>query len=344
MATVKLSEEEGLERNLAICGVQATCVDFIEAPQMFRFNFIVKRPYTTAQIKRAVEKLHNCFKEYEYDDNKYGGFSIIRKFDNPTTVKCADCSDSIKEAIAADSNGKQKSYISFGKSVYGGYVVSNMEECAHILVAGGTGGGKSCLMNSLIMQLLCYSNADVILLDPKGGAEFGLYEKDVHGRVMRVARTAQDSIAWIKTAIQIMEQRYAEMNRRGIKKYDDNRIVVVIDEINKLMLNCKSEFEPLVTEIAERGRAAGVHLIIATQNPCVQVITGNIKYNLLTKVCLKTDNARHSMNIIDNGRGANLNGKGDALVSIYGGELQRVQCPIVYDHEIERIITHRKSN
>lgn len=339
-ATVTMEMEgKDLERILGQLGVGTTYIDGVEAPQEFRFNFSGGW-YTKTAVKCAMDFL-NCRYGYKYEINAAGGFTVTRQKINRQFISCGDTADSIKEAVAKDENGKQKCYLCFGKGT-DSYITTNFEECAHLLIAGTTGSGKSCLLNSLIMQSLLYSNAQLILIDPKNGAEFGLYEQDVHNRIDHVAKDAQDAVKWLKRAVDIMEQRYYEMSCKGLKKYDGARLIIVIDELADLMMMSKSEVEEYIIRIAQKGRAAGIHLIVATQDPRASIVTGLIKYNLPTKVCLKTANARHSMNVIDCGKGAELLDKGDGLVKLPSSPyLERVQAPYVTDKEILRLITKR---
>lgn len=340
MATVTMETEgKDIERVLGQLGVQTAYANGVETPQEFRFNFSGGW-YTKTAVKRAMDFLY-CRYGYKYELNATGGFTVTRTKEHRQFISCGATANSIKEAVAKDDNGKQKCYLCFGKGA-DGYITTNFDEAVHILIAGSAGSGKSCLLNSLIMQSLCFSNAQLILIDPKNGAEFGLYEQDVHGRIERVAKDAQDAVKWLKTAVNIMEWRYSEMSRKGLKKYDGNRVIVVIDELADLMMMSKAEVEEYIIRIAQKGRAAGVHLIVATQDPRASVVTGLIKYNLPTKVCLKTANARHSMNVIDCGKGAELLDKGDGLVKLPSSpDLIRVQAPYITDEEILNCITKR---
>lgn len=339
MATVTMeSIGKQLESALAELGIEAPFIDAKETPQEFIFNF-GGGCYTDWQLRRAMQIINNMY-GYKYDKKPAGGFIISHTKTHRQFVTCGDTVDSIKQAIAADPNGNQKCYICFGKGS-DGFIVQNMENLAHILIAGTTGSGKSCLLNSLIIQIIGFSNAHLILIDPKNGAEFGIYEQDTSNAVAHVAKDTYDAVKWLKNAVNIMEQRYTEMSGKGLKKHDGSRLIVVIDELADLMMTSKAEVEEYIIRIAQKGRAAGVHLIVATQDPRASVVTGLIKYNLPTKVCLATANARHSMNVIDNGQAAHLLGKGDALVKLPSSvELIRTQCASITDAEIISCITH----
>lgn len=343
MATVTMETEgKGLERNLAICGIQAEYIGGSEAPQMFRFQFAMRKPAKTTAIKNAVQLLRNYFGDYQYDETPTGkGFSIIRPFDKPETVYFSNSANRADEAMNADIDGLQKAYICFGKDVHGEYIINNLYNCKSMLVAGTAGSGKSVFLNSIIAQLMLNSNAELVLIDPKKGAEFGIYERDIHNRIVKVAKSAEEAISAIEWAYNVMDRRYSEMGANCLDYYKGNRLVVVIDELATLMLNYKDKIEKKLCDIAALGRAAGVHLIIATQNPCAQIVTSNIKYNMQTIVCLKTMNARHSMNVIDVGRGASLLGRGDAYIKFEDDSaLIRVQTPFISKTDILQLCTH----
>ena len=341
MAVTMETEGKGLERNLAICGIQARYIGGTEAPQMFRFEFEMIQPAKITAIKNAVELLRNYFGDYQYDDTPSGkGFAIIRPFDKPTPVYLGNAAQEIKKARDADPNGEQKAYICLGKDIYSNYIIKNMDKCKSILIAGTSGSGKSVLLNSLIMQLLCFSNANLILIDPKDGAEFGIYEKDIHNRIGGIAKNTAEAVKQLKWALDIMQSRFAKMGNDYQKTYDGERLVVVIDELAELMAENKNEVTPIIERIAAKGRAAGVHLIIATQVPYISVLGGKVKYNMQTKVCLKTANMQHSKNIIDVDKGADLLGYGDAYLKFEDNpNLIRAQTPYVSDEEIINCIT-----
>lgn len=343
MATVTM-EFFGSQLQKALCdlGVPTRLLNCEETPCEYRFEFS-RGAYTTTKLRKAIDYLNNR-DGLNYEKHTNGGFTVIKQKDERDFVTFDDTAFAIGDKVKSIPNGKQKCYLCFGKGA-NGYLMANIEDCAHLLIGGATRSGKSCLLNSLIMQLLCCSNADLILIDPKEGVEFGIYSNDVHHRIRAIAENANSAIYWLKQAENIMQSRWSEMKSRGLLKYEGNRVIIIIDEFADLILERKDEIEPLIKRISAKGAAAGVHLILATQDPRVQVVTGVVKSNLPTKICLTTSNARHSMNIIDVGLGATLRGKGDALVQLNTTDgLKRVQCPHIERSEVMRIITHRKSN
>lgn len=319
-------------------GIKVEIIDFYEAPQAHYYNFKIMALTSISAFNRLIKELELVC-GYKCEKGQDGDFTLYHKKDKRQFISCGDTVESIKKAVSADIDGKNKVYISFGKGNKD-YIVTNFEEAVHILVAGSAGSGKSCLLNSLICQIMCFSSASLVLIDPKQGAEFGLYEQDIHGRIENVCKDTSSALKWLNICINEMERRYKEMERRGLKKWDKRRIIIVIDELADLMMTSKAEVEEYIVRIAQKGRAAGIHLIVATQDPRASVVTGLIKYNLPTKVCLTTANARHSMNVIDCGKGAELMSKGDGLCKLpYSVELQRVQTPFVTDNELHRLLT-----
>ena len=336
-----------LTNYFARAGIRVELLRCYFSPQAGNFEYKILASPSLSVFNRTIEELR-VYAGYKYEQLEEGGtFRLSRNCDRQF-ISCGDCTHAIKEAIAEDKDGekeaRRKGYIAFGKGNFD-YIVTNMDEAAHLLIAGTTGSGKSCLLNSLIMELLCFSTASFILIDPKQGAEFGLYEQDIHKRINKVAKNNSEALEWLSIAVDEMERRYNEMQTKGLKKYDGNRIVVVIDELADLMMTSKKEVEPLIVRIAQKGRAAGIHLIVATQDPRASVVTGLIKYNLPTKVCLTTANERHSMNIIDVGKGAELLGKGDSYIKLPNSTvLQRCQCASISDREILNCITGKYDN
>jgi hypothetical protein len=341
IVTVTTVEEEGayLEDTLNKLGIKTTFLKAISAPQEYIYKFD-GGVYTDSALKKAMNILNNL-SGYTYEKLKQGGFVVKRVKDKRQFISVGNCQKSVENAIAndKDGNGKQKCYFCFGMGQQD-YIVTNLQECSHILIAGSTGSGKSCLLNALIIQILAYSNADMILIDPKQGAEFGIYEKDIHSRIKAVAKDTTTAIEWLERMVNEMESRYSEMAYACDKVYNGSRLVIVIDELADLMMTSGKQVENYIQRLAQKGRAAGIHLIVATQDPRVSVITGVIKSNLPTKVCLKTANIVHSRNVIDVGIGAELLGKGDAYISLpTSTELIRSQTPFITDENLLRLLT-----
>lgn len=337
MKTISLEEmSDNLIELFAGRGISITPIRCYNSPTMNNWEFKINSYPSFSAFNKLIQDL-NVICNYQYEKLKYG-FLLSRERTERQFIGCGDCVDSIKEAVRNDPDGEQKAYICFGMGEK--YITTNFEECVHVLIAGTTGSGKSVLLNSLIMQVLCFSSANLVLIDPKSGAEFGVYEQDKHNRIEKVCKDTKTALEWLEICVNEMERRYSEMQRKGLKKYDGNRLVIVIDELADLMMTSKKQVEECIVRIAQKGRAAGVHLIVATQDPRASVVTGLIKYNLPTKVCLKTANIQHSMNVIDCGKGAELFDKGDSYIKLPSStDLYRCQCASITDEEIINIIT-----
>ena len=340
MGTITQAEmSEQLKNIFCERGIKVDIIDFYEAPQSHYYHFKIKALPSIKAFNSIIEMME-LVNGYKYEKGQDGDFTLYHKKDKRQFISCGDASDSIKKAVSADIDGENKVYISFGKGNKD-FIVTNFDLCAHILIAGTTGSGKSCLLNSLICQILCFSSASLVLIDPKQGAEFGLYEQDIHKRIENVCKDTSSALKWLNICVNEMERRYKEMEKRGLKKWDKRRIIIVIDELADLMMTSKKEVENYIVRIAQKGRAAGIHLIVATQDPRASIVTGLIKYNLPTKVCLKTANIQHSMNVIDCGKGAELLDKGDSYIKLPSStELYRCQTCFVSDGEIIRLITN----
>lgn len=226
-------------------------------------------------------------------------------------------------------------------------LVLSIGDMPHMLIAGATGSGKSVLLNSMIISLLYSCTPSTLMLamiDPKK-VELSKYEGLPH-LCYPIAKDHTAAVQLLKSVCMEMDNRYSRMaaaGRKNAKEMDLQSIVVVIDELADLMLTSKYECEQSIVRIAQLGRAAGIHLIVATQRPTANVITGLIKSNIPCKVALQTASIRDSITILDH-KGANeLTGKGDALLKLPDRvEEIRFQSAFVSDAEIERVVEYWK--
>ena len=190
-----------LEENTAICvkdfalfGIKIEPIRQYYSSQEANYEFEIISLPSVAAFNRAVETMKlMCGASCEMIGA--GQFRLSAPC-NRQYIGVGNCEPSLTKAVSADENGEQKGYICFGKGTFD-YIVTSMEKAAHILVAGTTGSGKSCLLNSLIMELLGFSNAQLILIDPKQGVEFGIYEQDVHRRICSVAKNVSEAVKWL---------------------------------------------------------------------------------------------------------------------------------------------------
>ena len=277
----------------------------------------------------------------------------------------------IREIIDSDEfrNAKGALPAGFGRDIAGQITIGDVAAMPHMLIAGTTGSGKSVCVNSIIISLLYrFSPRDLrmIMVDPKM-VEMTIYNGIPHLLIPTVtdARKASGALGW---AVNEMEKRYlllAEHNVRDIKgfnrlveKSSENGeaeqmaeslehmpyIVIVIDELADLMMVASKEVEDSIIRIAQKGRAAGIHLIVATQRPSADVVTGLIRSNVPSRIALTVSSQIDSRIIIDQGGAEKLLGHGDMLYSPIGKKPLRVQGCYVSDEEVEEVVGFIKSN
>ena len=269
-----------------------------------------------------------------------------------STVYLRDIIDSPKFRAA-------KSVTSFavGKDIGGEPVVGNISKLPHLLIAGTTGSGKSVCMNSLIISLLYKADPDevkLIMIDPKM-VELGVYNGIPHLYIPVVTdpKKAAGALQWAVTEMLKRYRLFSEVGVRNLSAYNtyllENgqskmpNIVVVIDELADLMLVASKEVEESICRVAQMGRAAGVHLIIATQRPSADVITGLMKANIPSRIAFAVSSALESRIILDNSGAEKLIGMGDMLYAPIGcGKPQRIQGAFVSDEERDQIVSFIK--
>lgn len=263
----------------------------------------------------------------------------------------------IRSLLSAPEWGEGKSTLNFavGKDIVGNPVMGNLESMPHLLIAGQTGSGKSVMINTLLTSLL-YRNSPsdmkLILVDPKQ-VEMTLY-KDIPHLLAPVITEPEKCISALKWAIAEMERRlkaFAEVGKRNIGEYNSLKkeegmpyIVIVIDELADLMMMAARDVEALVVRLAAKARAAGIHLVIATQRPSVDVITGLIKANVPARIAFTTVSQVDSRTIIDQVGAEKLLGAGDLLFSIPEyPKPRRVQGAFISNSETTKVCEFLRS-
>ena len=237
--------------------------------------------------------------------------------------------------------------IALGKSISGTPIVGDLTSMPHLLIAGTTGSGKSVCINTIILSLLYRHTPEkckFILIDPKM-LELSTYEGIPHllCPVITEAKKAASVLGWV---VKEMESRYRLMTKEGVRNIDSYNIkhklpmpyiVVVVDEMSDLMLVAGKEIEHYIQKLSQMARAAGIHIIMATQRPSVDVITGTIKANFPTRISFQVTSKIDSRTILGEQGAEQLLGKGDMLYMSSANRILRIHAPFVSDDEIEKI-------
>lgn len=253
-------------------------------------------------------------------------------------------------------SAKSKLAIALGKDIRGNPLVDDLKGMPHLLIAGTTGSGKTVCLHSLISSMLFNAyphEVKFLLVDPKM-VELAPFSQIPHlyAPIVTMAKEAPAALQWI---VEEMETRYgklAEMGVRHIEKFNEKMeegknysekmpyIVVVIDELADLMAVASRKVEEMIMRLAQLSRAAGIHLVLATQRPSVDVVTGVIKANFPYRISFQVSSRVDSRTVLDSMGADKLLGKGDMLYLPAGGKPVRVQGPLVSEEEIERIVKY----
>ena len=237
--------------------------------------------------------------------------------------------------------------ISLGKSISGVPIVGDLSTMPHLLIAGTTGSGKSVCINTIILSLIFKHNPDrckFILIDPKM-LELSTYEGIPHllCPVITEPKKATSVLGWV---VKEMENRYKLMTKEGVRNIDGYNskhklpmpyIVVIVDEMSDLMHVAGKEIESYIQKLSQMARASGIHIIMATQRPSVDVITGTIKANFPTRISFQVSSKIDSRTILGEQGAEQLLGKGDMLYMSSANRIVRIHAPFVSDQEIDKV-------
>ena len=353
-----LSSANKLQETLSSFGVEAKVIQVTKGPSVTRFEL---QPNAGVKVSKIVNLA---------DDIALNLASSGVRIEAPIPGKAAvgievpnkDLSAVyLREVIESNEFSATNKNLSFslGKDIGGNCVVSDLTKMPHLLVAGATGSGKSVCINSLIISLLYkYSPEEVklLLIDPKV-VELNIYNGIPH-LLIPVVTDPKKSAGALNWAVNEMTRRYklfAENNVRSIEGYNElvNKgiaetrlpwIVIIIDELADLMTVCANDVEEYIGRLAQMARAAGMHLVIATQRPSVDVITGVIKANIPSRISFAVSSQIDSRTILDSAGAEKLLGKGDMLFYPVGeAKPVRIQGAFVSEEEVERVVDFIKS-
>ncbi len=365
-----------LETNLKDFGIEVEVVSVKPGPVVTLFEINPAKGIKASQIINLSKDLARTMSvtSLRVVDNIPGTSSIGIEIPNETRETV-----SLKEIIISKEYEKSKSplTIALGKDIQGKPVCSDLQKLPHLLVAGTTGSGKSVTLHTMIVSLLYKSNPTdlkMLLVDPKM-LELSVYD-DIPHLLNPVITDMNDASAGLRWCVQQMEKRYRIINELGVrdvkaynKLIEENKqtgsklqiqsnngeedlyheklpyIVVVIDEFADMMLVLGKKVEGLIIRLAQKARAAGIHLILATQRPSVNVITGLIKANIPARASLQVTTHVDSRTIIDCMGAENLLGIGDMLFMSPGSRIpQRIHGAYVSDSEVKEIVKFLKKN
>ena len=348
---------ELLENTLKSFGVQARIIDVSRGPAVTRYEL---QPAAGVKISRVTGLA---------DDIALNLSAAGVRIEAPIPGKPAIGIEvpnkvistvSIKEMLdsPAFQNAASPLTVALGKDITGGVAVADIAKMPHVLIAGATGSGKSVCINSIIISLLYKSSPDQVkflMIDPKV-VELGVYNGIPHLLVPVVTdpKKAAGALCWAVGEMLRRYKSFADTGVRDIKGYnrlaEENgelspmpQVVIIIDELADLMMASPKDVEDYICRLAQMARAAGMHLVIATQRPSVDVITGLIKANIPSRISFAVSSTVDSRTILDSGGAEKLLGRGDMLFAPVGApKPMRIQGCFVTDQEVERVVTFVK--
>ncbi len=344
--------KERLEGAIHSFGINADIVGVTRGPTVTRFDIELEQGVKLARVTNLAGDLALALGVMNVriapipDKISTVGIEVPNKI--VSTVYLRDIIESPRFV-----NAKSKLSFALGKDIGGECVVGNIAKLPHMLIAGTTGSGKSVCMNSLILSLLYKSTPDevrLIMIDPKM-VELGVYNGIPHLYVPVVTdpKKAAGALQWSVVEMLKRYRLFSEIGVRDLDNYNKHceaigeqtmpRVVIVIDELADLMLVASKEVEESICRVAQMGRAAGMHLVIATQRPSADVITGLMKANIPSRIAFAVSSSLESRIILDQTGAEKLVGMGDMLFSPVGcGKPTRIQGAFVSDEEREEVI------
>ena len=342
-----------LEETLKSFGVQIQVKDINCGPAITRYEAGVAPGTKVSKIQGLSEDIALALAatsvriEAPIPGKSAVGFEIPNKKVLPVSFKEIILSPVFKESPAPLTMG-------IGKDITGKTVATSLVEMPHLLIAGSTGSGKSVCLNTIICSLLYKYTPDELkfmLVDPKK-VELNIYN-DIPHLVAPVVTEPKKASTALKWMVNEMENRYQLMSDKGVRdigQYNEvveekekiPYVVIIIDELADLMMAAPVEVETYICRLAQKARAAGMHLIVATQRPSVQVITGDIKSNIPMRIAFAVFSQIDARTILDSVGAEKLLGKGDMLFTQKGGKLKRIQGAYISEEEIVAITSFLK--
>ncbi len=367
---ISVSQEEIIRNSdiiietLAGFRVEAEIVKVTPGPSVTRYDIDIPRNISVRSVIKHDEeiamRLHARDGVNIYSNSEVGAISI----EVPNSVRAVVGIRSVMQSEEYRNSKPGSLMFAIGKDVEGRNVCGNIAKMTHILVAGSTNSGKSVCLNSMLVSLICkYSPQELrlILIDPKK-VEFTIYDGLPHLMINEIIADAQKAVSALNWAIKEMERRYLVFEQktrsgvvvRNLDEYNSSladdeeklaKIVIVVDELADLMSVAKKDIEERIQRLTQKARAAGIHLVIATQRPSVDVITGVIKGNLPTRMAFRVIQEVDSRTILDESGAEKLLGNGDMLYKTGGMfNCMRVQGAFLSSEEVQAVVEEIKAN
>ena len=355
---------ERLDDTISSFGIDAHIINVVRGPSVTRYELELERGVKLSKVTNLAGDLALALGAVSVRIAPIPGKSSVVGVEVPNRIVTPV---PIREVIASPEFQDNPSSVAFavGKDISGRNVVGNIARLPHLLIAGTTGSGKSVCTNSLIISLLYKASPEqvrLIMVDPKM-VELGIYNGIPHLLIPVVTdpKKAAGALQWAVTEMMKRYRLFSERHVRDLASYNQQleedpealeagetplpQIVVVIDELADLMLVAAKEVEEAICRLAQMGRAAGMHLVIATQRPSSDVITGLMKANIPSRIAFAVASSLESRIILDTQGAEKLVGKGDMLYFPLGsGKPQRVQGCLITDEEVGRVIQFIKEN
>lgn len=297
-------------------GINCSHRKTIESAVIYTHIFAINKPQDILKLPKCLKILEIMLGKAVIRTEKaeQGCFGLEIEKDEMTVLNLETRLENIKPYTAI-----------IGEATDGTEMIVDLNETPHLLIAGCTGSGKTVLLNNIVQSVLETNNKGdyykPFIIDTKK-VGFSKYEGINY---TEVATNTTSAITFLKWATTQMYERYEEMQKKKLEKYDGYKIIIIIDELADLILSSKRVIEDFIVRIAQMGRACGIHLVLATQRPTVNIVTGLIKANIPDRIALRVASARDSLVILEQKGAEKLKGKGDCLVKI-GNETKRVQC------------------
>ena len=354
-----------LERVIREFGVNGKIIGYKTGPVVTLYEFQPQAGTKSSKVIGLADDIARMMKVQSVRISTITGRETL-SIELPNAERSIVC---FKQLIESNTyiNTEAKLPLILGCNIFGTPVIADLATMPHLLIAGTTGSGKSVGINGMLLSLLYKlepQKCRLIMIDPKM-LEFSLYD-GIPNLLMPVITEAKDAVLALKWVVAEMENRYRKMSEAGVRNIDGKKkkkqgqsnakeeiekdsailpyIVVVIDEMADLMVVAGKEIEVLVQRLSQMARAAGIHLIMATQRPSVDVITGVIKANFPTRIAYHVTSKIDSRTILGEQGAEQLLGKGDMLYMIGGTKTQRIHGPLITDSEVESVANFLKEN